>query len=153
MKGVKNIGVGPCEVLGRLLSSTLSVHLLIDLSTIVFDMSPHSGHDRITSCGSSSNIVGGSRSFNEVEKVHPFRVVLNSEWEIVSIVFFHLLLHSDSSLVEAFSKDGGKKLPRVTTSIMISWVSSVKNSWNSSIIIVLIDFPFETESGVVSSDS
>jgi len=64
-----------------------------------------------------------------------------------------LLLHSDSTLVEAFGKDGGEELPRVTTSIMISWVSSVKNSRNSGIVIVLIDFPFKTESGVVSSNS
>jgi len=64
-----------------------------------------------------------------------------------------LLLHSDGSLIEALGQDGSEELPWISTSIVISEVSSVKDTWYSSVVVMLVDLPLEAEGSVIVSNS
>jgi len=127
VKSIENVSIAPGKVLGRLLDTGFSVDLLIELTTIIFDVRPKSSHDRVTSSSGGGHVITGGGSLNKIEEVHPLTILFSGKREIVSVVLKHILFHGNSSFIEAFCEDSSEELPRVATGVVISSVSSVED--------------------------
>lgn len=135
MEGVQDVGMRPGEGLGGDLVTVDFVNLFIDSASIGLDVVVDSSHDRVSSILGRLDEVSSSCSRLKVEEIHPGFVISVRLRELEVSDGFNLSLHGLSSLVEELSFSGREKLPRVSVCVVVTRVSSDKDTGNLFVVV------------------